>query len=554
MKLTLLLIRMILKNSLSGLNPLKKSGGKGKNTVMSVFILACLLFALGSVIYLEYEIYGILKGAHQEALLPAMACLLAMMMSLLMGLFQTMTELYQGRDVSWLAVLPVSSGQIYAAKLFSLYVSDLVLNIPIVLPAAVMYLIGQPDWVLPALRLIPVFLCLPVLPLAIVALIAHLLMRLGGFARHRDKAVTVLSILFMGAYMLVVSSISARTASEEGAAQALSKMLTTENGLLNQVSRAFPPVRWAALGFTESFGMMLLFCAVSAAGIVLCFLLTYRNYLPTALAAGEQTKTGARGKQRAVSGRASSPLRALMKLEWHDLLRCQSYLLNGVLGGLIMPVALMIGGFGGLSQVKVPKEEIAQDLSGAVKSVPAALLIAIITAVLFLCCMVNQLPATAISREGRHYPFALSLPVTQKQRLSAKLLVSLEINVISMLIMLIPAMILLPVPPLYMLAGFVMALMLSVFPAAVSMVIDARHPKLNWMSETDALKKNFNSFFCIVLWVVAAAVTAITAFLLSRVSPAAMLIGLAACAVILCAGSLWFLNRAADQCNTLPED
>ena len=144
--------------------------------------------------------------------------------------------------------------------------------------------------------------------------------------------------------------------------------------------------------------------------------------------------------------------------------------------------------------------------------------------------------------------------VTQKQRLSAKLLVSLEINVISMLIMLIPAMILLPVPPLYMLAGFVMALMLSVFPAAVSMVIDARHPKLNWMSETDALKKNFNSFFCIVLWVVAAAVTAITAFLLSRVSPAAMLIGLAACAVILCAGSLWFLNRAADQCNTLPED
>ena len=118
----------------------------------------------------------------------------------------------------------------------------------------------------------------------------------------------------------------------------------------------------------------------------------------------------------------------------------------------------------------------------------------------------------------------------------------------------IPAMILMPVPPLYMLAGFVLALMLSVFPAAVSMVIDARHPKLNWMSETDALKKNFNSFFCIVLWVVAAAVTAITAFLLSRVSPAAMLAGLAACAVILCAGSLWFLNRAADQCNTLPED
>ena len=546
MKVYLLLTRLMLKNTLSGMNPLRqlKDGKKGKSAAKSALLILVLLFALGSVVYLEYEVYGILRQMHQEALLPAMAFILAVISSLVLGLFQSLSELYQGRDVSWLAVLPAGSGQIYAAKLTNLYVSDLLVNIPIVLPAAILYLIDQDAWILPALRLIPVFLFLPVLPLAIVALLSFLLMKLSGFARHRDQAVTFLSVLFMLAYLLFCSTMGA-TLGGDGA-NAVADVLTRPNGLLQSMSSAFPPARWAANGFVESLSMMLLFCLVSAAGMGVCFLLTSKGYLDCAVSAGEQTKNVTRSKKK-VSGRSVSPLRALMRLEWRDILRTQSYLLNGVLGCLIMPIALMIGVLTGLGRQQISAEEVSGSLSEAVGKLDAGLLIAIMTGLFFLCTMVNQLPATAISREGRHYPFALSLPVTQKERMLAKLLVSMTLNLISMLLLCIPVAIVAPIPLPYVLAGLVLALILSVCPAAVSMMLDARHPKLNWMTETEAMKSNFNSFFCIILWIASAAAVGLIIFLLSRLGPAATLIGLIVSVLLICAVSLFLLSRTARQ-------
>ena len=197
MKQYLLLTKLMLKNTLAGMNPLrnlKDSGKKGKTAVKSVLMVLVLLFALGSVVYLEYEVYGVLRQLHQEALLPAMAFILAIVSSLVLGLFQSLSELYQGRDVTWLAVLPVKSGQIYAAKLTNLYFSDLVINIPIVIPAAVLYLLDQDAWVLPTIRLIPVFLFLPALPLAIVAVLSFLLMKLIATAESSSTSPFTLSV------------------------------------------------------------------------------------------------------------------------------------------------------------------------------------------------------------------------------------------------------------------------------------------------------------------------------------------------------------------------
>ena len=104
-----------------------------------------------------------------------------------------------------------------------------------------------------------------------------------------------------------------------------------------------------------------------------------------------------------------------------------------------------------------------------------------------------------------------------------------------------------------MICALLLALLLSVVPAAVSMTIDARHPRLNWMTETEAMKSNFNSFFCIILWIACAAVVALIAFLLSNVSAAAMLAGLILSVVLLCIGSIYLLNRTAEKLNTLPE-
>ena len=129
----------------------------------------------------------------------------------------------------------------------------------------------------------------------------------------------------------------------------------------------------------------------------------------------------------------------------------------------------------------------------------------------------------------------------------AKLLVSMTLNLISMLLLCIPVVIAAPVPLPCVLAGLVLALLLSVCPAAVSMMLDARHPKLNWMTETEAMKSNFNSFFCIILWIASAAAVGLIVFLLSKIGPAAVLTGLIVSVLLICAASLFLLNRTASQ-------
>ncbi len=552
MKGYLLLARMMLKNTITGLNPFDRfrSDKKSKAAVKSMLLGLVLLFALGSVVYAEYELFGVLRSMGQEALLPAMTMLMAMMASLLLGLFQSISGLYQGRDAAWLAVLPVSSRQIYAAKLTSLYLSDLVLNLPIIIPAAVLYLTSRTDLILPILRLIPIFLFLPVLPLAIVSLVSYLLMKLSSFARNRETVLTGLSILFMVGYMLTVSRISAVSGAD--GEEAVARMLASEDGLMNKLLSGFPPARWAAQGFIGSFWLMLLFCLVSAVGMAVSFLLTGRDYLPTALSAGEKTHKGGKGRAAVSASRAASPLAALIRLEIRDLVRTQTYLLNGVLGGLVMPIALMIGVSSGMSQVgNVGKNEMSEVFG----QLDLSLLIIIATGAFYLCSFINQLPATAVSREGRHYPLSLSLPVRQSVRLTAKLLVSLVLNLLSMLILLVPVLFFLPLPLHGLLAAFGLAFLLSVFPAAFCLYMDARRPKLNWMTEIDALKKNFNSYFSLIFWIVGAAVCVITVLLLFRngdFTPS--LIGLTVCAIVLSGGSLAWLYHQAGRLEFLPEN
>ena len=287
--------------------------------------------------------------------------------------------------------------------------------------------------------------------------------------------------------------------------------------------------------------------------MAVCLALTGKQYLDCALAAGEQTKNASRSVRPASSNRAVSPLRALMRLEWHDLLRTQSYLLNGVLGCLIMPIALVIGVFVGLGRTQVSSEEFSTGLAGTIGQMDSGLLIAILTGAFFLCTMVNQLPATAISREGRHYPFSLSLPVTQIERFGAKLLVSLTMNLLSMLILCIAILVIVPAPFHVVLIGFCLALILSVCPAAVSLALDARRPKLNWMTETEAMKNNFNSFFCIILWIASAAVVAIAVYFTASISQTAMMIAMIASILILCLTSLALLYRTAEKTRYLQD-
>ena len=141
------LTRVMVKNMLSSLNPFAASYDDQKKRsralVRTVLLSLVVLGAVASVIYIEYLIFTGLKHVGMPLMLPGLAIFSSLMFTLVMGLFQGLSELFQGKDAPFLAVLPLTSRQVFAARMTSLYLSELAVDALICLPAFTLYAIGR---------------------------------------------------------------------------------------------------------------------------------------------------------------------------------------------------------------------------------------------------------------------------------------------------------------------------------------------------------------------------------------------------------------------------
>ena len=161
--------------------------------------------------------------------------------------------------------------------------------------------------------------------------------------------------------------------------------------------------------------------------------------------------------------------------------------------------------------------------------------------------MVNPAVSTGISREGGRWPFALTLPVQQKTRFMAKLLVGVEINLICSTLLAIVAYVLVRIDPLWLLAALGVSWLVSLAAGAISLWVDAVRPQLSWASEMEAIKKNFNQVFGMLLWVVLVALCVVPAIFLWGKGSGVTMLGIAGAAVVETAVCMWLLFRQAEK-------
>ena len=539
-----ILARLMLKNTIAGMNPLanSKQTSKGKNILRGVGVLVLLGFVAASVIFLEYEIFTQLNKANQPLLLPSVAILISMLLTLVMGLFMTLSELFQGKDSPFLAVLPLTSRQIFGARLTSLYLSELTVNAAIILPAVVMYCVGTKTALPMALTVIPVLLLTPILPLAIVTLIACLLMRVTFFAKHRETIVMVLSVAVALAYSIGVTMMNASSPNEDNMAY-LAKLFMQPNGMMELLLNRFPPVLWLARGLTGDWMSILLAAAVSAAAAAVVIILCGPGYLAQCLSSGEKTVTRKKAGKGEVSWRSGSRFAALHSLEWKELLRTPAWAYNALLGVVMFPLMIGIGFVAGFSRAGQGVEMI-RNLWVEFDPAYTALVVAGIMA---MGSMVNPAVSTAISREGGRWPFALTLPVRQRTRFAAKLAVGIEINMVCSIMIMAVCWYLSRLPLQWMLLAFLLNTLLAVASAAASLWVDAMRPQLKWNSEMEAIKKNFNQVIGMLVWMAFLALCALPAIFLWKYGGMAAMGGSIGVAVALTALSLFFLSRVTEK-------
>ena len=104
----------------------------------------------------------------------------------------------------------------------------------------------------------------------------------------------------------------------------------------------------------------------------------------------------------------------------------------------------------------------------------------------------NPAASTSMSREGNNFWISKLIPVTARQQVTAKFMVSYLISAGGVIITGLILWIFIKQAPLYVLGAVLVGLLGAVPMVALNLALDVFHPKLIWNTEQEAMKQNMN--------------------------------------------------------------
>lgn len=504
MKAYFLLLRLNLQNALAAFKGgVRKANGKLdiSRLVMYPLVALGMLCMLGMIVVFEYTLFGAFQMMGQPEMLSALVLLLSMVSTLFFSVFHMLSALYFNRDTASMAYLPLKSRTVLAAKWTEVYLGEMLLSLALATPALVLYGIhAAPDWTY-YLRMVAVLLTVNCIPLSISLLLSSILGHFTSLTKHKEAWVVLGTVLLMVIVLGLEWSIMPRIPEDADAAFFM-QMLLGRQALLDTLVSAFPPVLWAVKGMNGDWLLWALYLLVAIGSAVLAVALVGGGYLTTTLRQSEGSRKAKRMRLTEKAFRSHGAFMAIYIREWREIIHVPSYVLNGVLGVLMLPIIL----FGASMGMASEGMEMMEALEAMQQELSKTDLMLILCALLMFISWLNPLVSTAVSREGERLPIAKFIPVSPKTQLLAKLAVNLTINFVAILLMSVAILIflgwgyLLPV-----LGAFVIANLFSFATGCVAMTVDACRPMLQWKSEQQVMKQNMNEMIAMALSMLLAA-------------------------------------------------
>ena len=516
---TILLLN--LKMELGFLNPKTWKANKDTKSIRRILGIVILLFYVGGfTAFMEWKIMDTLVTLQEDArmapvmdmlraqglslpgILMVIVVLISMLLTLVYGMFQILSSLYFTKDTATYAALPVKSREVYAAKLTMVWLSETGVCALFILPLTVIYMIRTGFDLLFLLRSLLVTLFVPVIPLSICALLVGIISLFSGFWKHRDAFTLVGSLILVLLSFTISFSISSFTSnieeSAEGISEFLISLLTGRMDFVNTLTHIFPPASWAAKGLLGSLPMLGLQILVSLACVAVLLLLIGHKYLSQVATSSEISASGKKINIATVNYRSSSRLSALMHLEWLQIQRSPTYLLNAITGAFMVPILMtggMVVGFG--SAFDWDFSALREEIFGA--DFALTYIAIFLTAILSFMGGMNIISATAVSREGTRHGLLRSMHMGDRDILLAKVLVGLIPAVLGFILPCAAFTIIFPALWAQMLETLLWSSLLAYLFSCLALLIDIVHPKLHWNNENEAMKQNFNSVLSTLL-------------------------------------------------------
>ncbi len=542
------LLRLQLLSRFADLKPknLKTALKEKKGRTIGMFIaIAFLVVYLSVILYIvETKMMDILIGMGAPEMLITMAVLLTTAGTLILSFFFTLSALYLGRDAAYLAALPLKPRTILSSKLVQVWVSETLIDAIILLPACILYAVKvgvDPGFYL---RMIVVWLLIALLPICVIAFVSSLLIRLSALWKHREVLLTVSGIALMVGYMFLMMNLGSITGDTADGGEMIRQLVESSSARISAMTKTFPPAAWAANGMLgQNYGMFAVWILISlAAPVITVWLLgfSYRklSMLQTETPGGAKKKLT--GKESFASG---GQLKACTLRELKTILRVPSYATN-ILPICFMPLlmVIMILAIGG-------KAGSGEGLKQLIGTLPPVLVMGILAAIMAYMGGMNPALSTAVTREGKGHGFLTALPVPFMTFIRAKFIVGFGMSMLGLGAATVALVVIFPDQVLPAVLALILCLLFSYVNSALALSRDIKKPRLDWVTEQEAVKQNFGVLISMLIsWGILAALALLTYFLITwglEMLPVFAI--LAAILLALCAGAHIVLKQTTEK-------
>lgn len=479
-----LLTRIQLCN-LFGWNEFRHTKDRKKKS--NFVLLGFVWFFLG-IMMIAYVcgISNVLGRMGAQRLIPQLLATAVSIVVLFFNILQAGNVIFQKKAVEMQMSMPVHKAAIVISRFLTIYVTDLLLAIVIMMPGLLCYTAyAKATFAFWFFGIIGMLL-VPLLPLTIATIIGAGITAITAKWKHKNAIVTVCTLaVAMGAIGFNMSINNETVPNMEEIVNQIVPMLE------NRIGNMYPPAVWMNDAITQGNAVaFLMFVGISVGLFVLFVWVLQRHFLNICSA----LQTSYHNKDFRINNmESSSMLKALWSKELKRYFASSIYVSNTLIGN-IMSVALAI------AVLVMGTDRIGETLGMGER------VVYILPVLLGAVASMTPISTCSISIEGKQWWIVNTLPISKqllrKAKVLANLSVALPFYVVSGIITLIAIK---PNPMLALWVVLIPALYI-VFGSYAGLTCNEKFPKFDWENEAEVVKQGLPIILMIFLTVFLAGV------------------------------------------------
>ena len=448
----------------------KKNKARSKASTVMFFVLFALLIVglLGGIFtFLAIGLCRPLASANLSWLYFALMGGIAILLGAFGSVFNTYAGLYLPKDNDLLLSMPIPVSTLVAARLFGVYLMGLMYSAVVILPAVIVF------WVTTGITLFSVFgglmltILISVFVLTLSCLLGWVVAKISQKLKHKSVIAVLASLVFIALYYFVY--FKAQSLIQDLLANA------AEYGAQIK-SSAYPLYLFGSVGAGDIKAILIITAAVAVL-FGLMWVVLSRSFLHIATSTGKTTRVA----YKETTIRQQSVDTALLSRELKRFTASPSYMLNCGLGTFLMPLCAIAVLWKGKNLFAMLDAMFAETAG----SVPLLLCV-------ILCGLasLNFMAAPSISLEGKSLWLMQSLPVNPWKLFQAKIRMQLLLTDLPLLLCIVCAAIVYPLPPLWLFVIVLFAVSYTLLSALSGFMLGVKMPTLTWTNELMPIKQS----------------------------------------------------------------